>query len=101
MQTMKQEHRSAKAAQMARERAEAEASQFAAADASGTGWQPPFVGPIVTVHAVLMHTGKVLFIAGSVTDLRIFEQVCPNNHTAQITLKTYVTPPLLVDLAAV
>lgn len=82
MQTMKQEHRNAKAAAMAQERAEALALQSANTAPSGTGWQTPFLGPIVTVHGVLMHTGKVLFIAGSVTDLRIFEEVCPN-PTAQ------------------
>lgn len=108
MITMDPAHRRAKSAKMAQERAEAEAFQSAAAAASGTGWQPPFVGPIVTVHAVLMHTGKVLFIAGSVTDLRIFEQVCPNDHTTEETScpadpnDTNVCPPWgLTDSATV
>src|SRR6185295_3925109 len=87
--------------------AEVQALQFATV-ASETGWQPPFIGPIVTVHAALMHTGKVLFIAGSVTDMRIFEQVCPNDHTTEITScpanpnDTSVCPPWgLTDGAAV
>jgi hypothetical protein len=50
----------------------------------GSGWQQPFVSPLVTVHAALLRTGKVLFIAGSATDLRIFEQTCPNPNTREI-----------------
>lgn len=78
MRTMGHEQRSAKSAQMAQERAQAKAPQSTTA-LSGTGWLPEggFKGPIVTTHAVLMRTGKVLFIAGSTTDLRIFEQVPP------------------------
>lgn len=51
---------------------------------SKNGWQEPFLSPLVTVHAALLRTGKVLFIAGSATDLRIFEQTCPNPNTTSI-----------------
>lgn len=76
MRTMRHEERSAKSSQMGQERAQAKPPHPPAA-LSGTGWLPAegFKGPIVTTHGVLMHTGKVLFIAGSTTDLRIFEQV--------------------------
>lgn len=79
MRTMGHEERSTKSAQMAQERVYANPLQ-STAELSGTGWQPAggFQGPIVTTHAVLMRTGKVLFIAGSTTDLRIFEQVPPD-----------------------
>lgn len=57
----------------------------AAAAPPRTGWQPPFLGPLITTHAALLHTGKVVFIAGSTTDLRLFEQTCPNPGITQIT----------------
>ncbi len=108
MITAKPEHRRAQAAKMGQGRAEVEALQSAAANPSETGWQPPFIGPIVTTHAALMRTGKVLFVAGSTTDLRIFEQVCPNDHITQITscpadpTDTSVCPPWgLTDSVAV
>lgn len=51
---------------------------------SKNGWQKPFLSPLVTVHAALLRTGKVLFIAGSATDLRVFEQTCPNPNITSI-----------------
>lgn len=110
MRTMRHEERSAKAAQMAQERTHAKPPQ-STADLSGTGWLPEegFKGPISTTHTVLMHTGKVLFIAGSVTDLRIFEQVPPVEDPARVNscpadandVAAFPPPWALADSAAV
>jgi len=85
MVTLPPKLRKALTDKMAREMEEARLSP---ADVSGaspvSGWQTPFVGPIITTHAALMRTGKVLFIAGSTTDLRVFEQTCPNPGVTQI-----------------
>lgn len=62
---------------------ESSAAAGAAAPAQA-GWQPPFLGPLITTHTALLRTGKVLFIAGSTTDLRVFEQTCPNPGVTQI-----------------
>ena len=107
MHPLTPEQRKTLSEKMAQGRAEVEALPSTTAAPSETGWQPPFLSPVAPTHSALMHTGKVLFISGSVTDLRIFEQVCPHpgaqiNSCPADANDTSICPPWgLTDSAAV